>query len=231
MSIVEAVTPLEATLYAHRKHQYPMVVWLALAVSVGFHWAAFRFFPTIRTAVDDYGARELKVVEIAPPAVEIPPAPGRIVRPGAPVISEVPISEQITIAATTFEDFTPMVLPPPPPPPIPEAKPEVWANEPTFTPYTTAPVLQNPDEAARVILENYPRAMREAGVGGTVTMWFFLDETGKVRRTLIATTSGYEALDQAASDVAETLTFTPAYNRDTPVKVWVQLPIMFTVRR
>ncbi|HEY8483086.1 MAG TPA: energy transducer TonB, partial [Longimicrobiales bacterium] len=69
--------------------------------------------------------------------------------------------------------------------------------------------------------------LREAGIGGTVIVWFFIDETGTVRRTLIKESSGYEALDQAALKVADIMQFTPALNLDQKVKVWIQIPIVF----
>jgi TonB family protein len=42
-------------------------------------------------------------------------------------------------------------------------------------------------------------------------------------------TSGFEALDQAAANVATVMRFTPAQNRDQTVAVWVQVPIRFQV--
>jgi protein TonB len=76
----------------------------------------------------------------------------------------------------------------------------------------------------------YPPLLRDAGIGGTATVWFFLDETGTVRRVLLDDSSGHQALDDAAMRVAGQIEFTPARNRDEPVPVWIALPITFTVR-
>jgi protein TonB len=76
----------------------------------------------------------------------------------------------------------------------------------------------------------YPPLLRDAGVGGTVTVWFFIDETGSVRTVLLKESSGLEALDEAALRVAGQIEFTPALNRDKRVSVWIALPITFSTR-
>ncbi len=103
------------------------------------------------------------------------------------------------------------------------------AGEPTFTPFTVRPDIMNRADITRAMEENYPPLLREAGIGGTATVWFFLDETGAVRRTLINGSSGHLALDDAAVRVAEIIRFTPAENEGKPVPVWISLPITFTV--
>jgi len=84
-------------------------------------------------------------------------------------------------------------------------------------------------EAARAILANYPRTLRDAGLGGEVMMWFFIDEKGQVLETRVAKGSGFGELDEAAKKVAPMLAFTPAKNRDVAVPVWVQIPVTFSV--
>ncbi|MGH7469681.1 MAG: TonB family protein [Longimicrobiales bacterium] len=98
---------------------------------------------------------------------------------------------------------------------------------PVFTPYTLRPGLRNGDEVSRALQRYYPPLLRDAGVGGTVNLWFFIDETGKVIKTQIKQSSGHEALDQAAQLVAQSMVFSPAQNRDQLVRVWVDMPIVF----
>ncbi|MFC1575658.1 energy transducer TonB, partial [Gemmatimonadota bacterium] len=76
----------------------------------------------------------------------------------------------------------------------------------------------------------YPPLLRDAGIGGTVDVWFYIDEEGAVLRTQINTSSGHRALDEAAMKVAQVIRFTPALNRDKRVAVWISLPITFQVR-
>ena len=101
------------------------------------------------------------------------------------------------------------------------------SDRPVFTPMTVRPQLENPEEVVRALKATYPPLLRDAGIGGTVGVWFFIDRSGTVRRTLIQESSGREALDAAALRVAETLRFTPARNGDERVPVWVAIPITF----
>ena len=99
---------------------------------------------------------------------------------------------------------------------------------PVFTPYTVAPELRNRDEVSRALIRYYPPLLRDAGIGGTVLVWFFIDEQGRVQKTQVNKSSGQQSLDQAALRVADLMRFTPALNRDQKVKVWVALPIVFS---
>jgi TonB family protein len=101
------------------------------------------------------------------------------------------------------------------------------AKTPTFTPYTVRPEIKNREEMARALEREYPPLLKDAGIGGTVEVWFHLDETGRVLNTLINESSGHLALDEAALVVARGLEFTPALKRDRRVPVWVSLPLRF----
>lgn len=71
--------------------------------------------------------------------------------------------------------------------------------------------------------------MRDAGIGGTVRVNFFIDGEGRVLETRIQEGSSYAGLDQAALAVADVIRFSPALNRDQTVAVWVVFPIVFRV--
>jgi protein TonB len=79
-------------------------------------------------------------------------------------------------------------------------------------------------------MREFPTVLRDSGIGGTVTVWFFIDENGRVQQNRIDQSSGYEALDQAALNVAGVYRFSPALNRENRTAVWVSLPITFRVR-
>ena len=98
---------------------------------------------------------------------------------------------------------------------------------PVFTPFTVAPTLRNQAQVAAALQRLYPPLLRDSGIGGTVQVWFFIDENGTVQRTDIKQSSGHPALDEAALKVADLMQFTPAMNRDQKVKVWVDMPIVF----
>ncbi len=100
-------------------------------------------------------------------------------------------------------------------------------SEPTFTPFTDAPTITNRDEVIAALGAEYPALLRDAGVGGTVRIYFFIDETGTVGELRLDQSSGHQALDQAALRVAGVYRFTPALNRGDAVPVWVSFPITF----
>jgi protein TonB len=102
-------------------------------------------------------------------------------------------------------------------------------DNPTFTPMTVRPTLTNADEVSRVLMREYPAVLRDAGIGGAPVLWLFIGTNGQVETTRVYESSGFEALDQAAANVATVMRFTPAYNRDQIVPVWVQIPIRFQV--
>lgn len=101
------------------------------------------------------------------------------------------------------------------------------ASGPQFTPFTVAPRITNRAEVIEAMEREYPPLLREAGIGGTVRVYFFITETGRVGERRIDQTSGHEALDRAALNVAEVYRFSPALNREDAVPVWVSFPITF----
>lgn len=100
---------------------------------------------------------------------------------------------------------------------------------PTFTPFTVAPSTLNRQEVVDALNAEYPPLLRDAGVGGSVRVWFFIDELGRVGEVRLSRSSGHEALDQAALRVARVFRFAPGRNQDVAVPVWVQFPITFQV--
>jgi TonB family protein len=101
---------------------------------------------------------------------------------------------------------------------------------PTFTPFTVPPELVNAREVSQALQQFYPPLLRESGIGGSVKLWFYIDEEGNVKRTLLKSGSGHAALDDAAMKVAEVMRFSPAKNRDKVVAVWVDMPIVFRTK-
>ncbi|MDX1645644.1 MAG: M56 family metallopeptidase [Longimicrobiales bacterium] len=103
-------------------------------------------------------------------------------------------------------------------------------TEPSFTPFTEAPSIANRQEVVAAMADAYPPLLRDAGIGGRVIVWFFIDEEGRVLNTRLQEGSGHEALDRAAMQVADVYRFEPARNGDEAVAVWVQFPITFVTR-
>jgi protein TonB len=225
MSAAEAV-PAAPTRTANDrlKDSFSAWFWGSMIVATLVHFGVFAFWPELTAEDISYTAEELEAIEL-PPEIEIPPPPKSIARPATPVIASADIDEDITIAPTTFEENPVEDLPPPP-----EEKAQDISAAPTFTPFTVAPSILNRDEVVRAMEREYPPLLRDAGIGGTVKVYFFIDENGQVQDTRIDQTSGHQALDDAALKVANIYKFSPALNRDKKVPVWVSFPITFQVR-
>ncbi len=197
----------------------------SIAVAALLHFAVIAFWPDMEAA--DYGivSGELEAIEL-PPEVEIPPPPEQIQRPQVPVLStDISIEEDITIPETTFRDNPVTDLPPPP-----VGGSVDVSSAPTFTPYEVAPEMTNRSQFQRVLMQRYPPTLRDAGIGGTVRVWVFIDENGNVKNVRVVETSGYPQLDQAAIEAMGEARFRPALNRDQRVAVWVQFPVTFQVQ-
>jgi protein TonB len=206
------------------KKSFSSWFWGSMITATVLHFAAFAFWPDMAARDVSVDSSELEAIEL-PPEVEIPPPPAPIQRPATPVIATAEINEDITIAEVTFEANPVENLPPPP-----EDVETDISSAPVFTPYTVAPDYTNGDEVRRALEREYPPLLRDAGIGGTVQVWFFIDEKGIVQNRVVNESSGHTALDDAALRVAPVFKFTPALNRDKAVPVWVSLPITFTTR-
>ena len=226
MSAAEAVPNeiFEETANERLKKTFDTWFWGSVIAATLLHFGAFAFWPELTAEDMTFTSSELEAIEL-PPEIEIPPPPETIARPATPVIAAAEIDEDITIAPTTFEENPVEDLPPPP-----EDQATDLSAAPTFTPFTVAPSIQNRDEVMRAMMREYPPLLRDAGIGGTVVVWFFIDEEGRVQQNQVNQSSGHQALDDAALAVADIYRFSPALNRDRRVPVWVQFPITFQVR-
>ncbi|MEX0912799.1 MAG: energy transducer TonB, partial [Gemmatimonadota bacterium] len=113
-------------------------------------------------------------------------------------------------------------------PPPPTGSGVSVSDQPTFTPFELAPELTNRNEFGQALQRRYPSTLRDAGIGGTVLIWVFINEQGEVENTQVQESSGYEQLDNVAAELmANVARFSPAQNRDQNVPVWVALPVTF----
>lgn len=206
------------------KRSFGSWFWTSMIAATVMHFAIFQFWPTLTAEDVSFSTEDLETIDI-PDNIEIPPPPQRIARPAVPVMATADIEEDITIAPTTFAENPVEDLPPPPT----EREYDI-SSAPVFTPMTVRPEIKNEAEVIRAMEREYPAILRDAGIGGRVLVWFFIDEAGTVRNKRVAETSGHSGLDEAALKVADIYRFTPALNRDKKVQVWVQFTITFQVR-
>jgi protein TonB len=106
---------------------------------------------------------------------------------------------------------------------------QVDRNTPSFTPMTIRPRLTNQPEVERALVREYPPILRDAGIGGTVEVWLYINTEGTVENAKVNKGSGYSQMDDAALKVGQTMKFTPAFNRDLKVPVWVSIPVTFRI--
>ena len=198
--------------------------WGSVLTATVLHFAMFMLWPDMTAADDSINSTVIETVNL-PPVVDPPPEPEPIRRPAAPVFADVDISEDITIAPTTFQENPVETLEPPR-----EKEAGSLIDGVTFTPMTIRPSLTNEREVQRALEREYPAILRDAGIGGTVVVQFFIDEEGTVLRTLVDRSSGHTSLDEAALRVANVFQFTPALNLDKVVPVWIAIPITFLAR-
>ncbi len=230
MTAARAVPAAELPASANDKfkgHFRPLLS-TSLIVATIVHFAAFSYWPELSTKDVSFTSDELTSIEL-PPDIEIPPPPKAIARPATPIIATADVDEDITIAPTTFE-MNPVSELPPPPDETAQSVQDDLASAPQFTPFTVAPKILNRNEVAQAMVEAYPKLLRSAGIGGTVRVFFFIDQEGKVQDYRIQESSGYDQLDEAALAVASLYRFSPALNRDKKVPVWVLFPIEFHVK-
>jgi TonB family protein len=193
----------------------------AAAHFVVISYGSFNAIPDFRVA-DTAALEQVEVREY-----QLPPPPAVFQRPAIPVLStRMDFDPAITISSTLITDNPVSELPPPP-----TAQKMDLSAQPAFTPYEVKPDLKNRTEFARLLERRYPSAYKNAGVGGTVLLWVFIDETGAVKNTRVVESTGFEELDQVARDMMhEIAQFSPAYNRDQRVPVWIQMPVTFVAK-
>lgn len=126
--------------------------WSGMIVAILLHIGMFTLWPELTAADFSYAAEELEFIEL-PPEIEIPPPPEALARPATPVIASTEISEEITMAVSTWDANPVETLPPPP---TEAAATGDFAADPVFTPYTVRPDIRNRREVERAMEREYP---------------------------------------------------------------------------
>jgi protein TonB len=193
----------------------------SIMLATALHFGVLAFFPEL-TAADLGPHAPPDSMIVVPPPYDIPRPPEPIERPAVPVVSPVPVDDELTIPRTTPEAN-------PVPPPLPEVTP---AKEgPFWVPRTVEPEIKDRGRAMEIVLRHYPKILQDAGIGGRVSVWVFIDTSGRVRDARVQMTSGVAALDEAALSAVYEFEFSPALNMDETVAVWASFNIAFEIPR
>ncbi len=194
---------------------------IGILAAVVLHFGLFVLVRPFEAADLGMVADELEAITL-PPEVKIPPPPEQIARPATPKVASVDVSEDVTIAPTTFDTNPVENLPPPP-------TGGSASDRPSFIPYDTPPTLRNRSQIMQLLQRYYPRNLKDAGIGGRVELWLYVNEQGRVEKSEVKTSAGNPLLDEAAQRVAAEMQFTPAKNRDKVTAVWVSQWVTFEV--
>ena len=93
------------------------------------------------------------------------------------------------------------------------------------------PVLLNREEVVRAMRANYPTLLRDAGVEGTATLRFVVGADGVPERSSIhAVYVTHPDFGLSGERVAAAMRFSPARLGGAPVRVYLTLPISFSLR-
>lgn len=93
---------------------------------------------------------------------------------------------------------------------------------------TSSPAI--PPRIVKSYQPPYPSAERNAGIQGTVTIRFLIDQNGNVEDVAIINSSGNANLDSAAVSAGYKWRFTPAKSKTgNPVRCYANIPITFKI--
>jgi protein TonB len=101
--------------------------------------------------------------------------------------------------------------------------PEGYGSTQGMITYATPKYKENPRP-------HYPNVARKRGYEGRTLLRVEVLASGKVGRIEIATSSGFDVLDQAALVSVKDWTFVPGTQNDKNMRQWVMVPIKFSLR-
>jgi protein TonB len=121
-----------------------------------------------------------------------------------------------------------------------ESVQELTPNKLRYMPQTSAteemvvPADQTVIEARPLYRTNpppkYPAIARRRGVSGQVVLDVLVGESGSVVDLRLATSSGYDMLDDAAVAAVKDWVFEPGMRGNQKVEMWVRVPIRFELK-
>ncbi len=152
------------------------------------------------------------IMEALPPELEQIAEPPKVERPQMPVAAETEAEiEATTIETTTFTEI-------------------VKRPEETDIPVVPFWKVEVKPQPISIPTPAYPELARNAGIEGQVVIKALVEIDGSVIHAEVLKGSGNQSLDAAAVKAAYRARFTPAKQRDQPVRVPVSIPYRFTLQ-
>lgn len=180
--------------------------------------------PPSLSGEDQAPALKIAQPKLAPPAAAIPKPVAEEVAPEEPMIqTQQELAQNLNASSDSLlgmagggEDLK-----------IEQAIPQEDAipDPGVFTPYEKAPQI------VKKVDPKFPAMAQTAGVGGKVTVQFYVDKNGDVKKAnaVKANPAGL-GFEEAAVEAVLQWKFTPALQRENPVGVWVAQVITFKVQ-
>jgi protein TonB len=197
------------------KEQYSTVTRIGAVLACLLGLLSFYGLQRFEPDIDVENERQIIIENIEIPETqqfETPPPPAR---PSIPIESEdEDLADDLTIEETDLDNFDAWDAPPPPPS-GPQFK---------FIPYDDPPRPITP------IKPVYPDIAQEAGIEGQVLIQCFIDKSGRVKETIVIKGIPNTGLNESAVAALRKTRFRPAKQRETPVGVWITIPINFRLQ-
>ena len=197
------------------KEQYSTVTRIGAVLACLLGLLSFYGLQRFDPDIDVENERQIIIENIEIPETqqfETPPPPAR---PSIPIESEdEDLADDLTIEETDLDSFDAWDAPPPPPS-GPQFK---------FIPYDDPPRPITP------IKPVYPDIAQEAGIEGQVLIQCFIDKSGRVKETIVIKGIPNTGLNESAVTALRKTRFRPAKQRETPVGVWITIPINFKLQ-
>ena len=203
------------------KNSYKKTLELGIIGALVICNLAFFVFRSYHLQAETTENKRAPIVVEPPPNIQPPKAPTPPPRPSTPVPSPDPeVPPDATIEPGKWIDYS--ELPPPPPP---------WnsAAIDTFIAYDEPPKLIGGWASMQRNLV-YPEIARKIHLEGTVFVQILVNRKGFPEKIKILKSAGFEPLDQAALQAIAKLRWKPAMQRDKPVRVWVAIPVKFSLK-
>lgn len=188
--------------------------------------------------------RPASTAPVRPPAPTAPPpATAAVTTPGSPpngttaaTTPSAPAPANPTTPATTTPSSTTPASPtttpstvapaPVPPPPEPDAQPAAPAAVKRGDLVTPGPGVSKPQLVSR-LSPRYPEIAKRTNRQATVVVSILVDENGNVAQTRPPAVKAGFGFDEAAVEAVKRATFKPATKDGVPVKMWMDLSVVF----
>lgn len=204
-----------------------VIALVVVALHVGFIWALQSGL--LMRAAEIIVPAEILTQFVDPPAPKVEPVPPT--PPTPPVqkkaVAKAPVQpapQPLAITDPTPSPNAPtgVVTPPLPPAPVAVAPVAPPAPPAVQLPSSDADYLHNPKPP-------YPAISRRLGEQGKVMVRVLVGVDGKVKKSEVLKSSGFDRLDQGAVNGVLNWRFVPDKRGGVPQEMWVEVPVIFVM--